>query len=180
MGQMDSLNSCIYRCMLFEKCKLHQNRLKSPSSHFYSVLWTEINKDVMKNQVDWTKRVQLSRAEGTHWVSREGKKKVLVNVQSSKLDEYCDKKFPVCITRASWNWIVAMKVMPTISYTANRRKVSNEAGRDIALKPQWHLHWCSVFVVREVLLYYDPFIMYVLHVETLDSYQDKLHQRSYF
>lgn len=52
MGQMDSLNSCSYGCVLFEDCKLYQNRLKGPDSHFYSVSWTENNKDVTKNQMD--------------------------------------------------------------------------------------------------------------------------------
>lgn len=52
MGQVDSLKSCSYSCILFEKCKLHQNRLKSPGSHFYSVSLTEKDKDVMKNQMD--------------------------------------------------------------------------------------------------------------------------------
>lgn len=31
----------------------------------------------MKNQMDWTKRVQLLEAKGSHWVDREGKKKFL-------------------------------------------------------------------------------------------------------
>lgn len=52
MGQVYSLNSCLYSCMLVEKCNLHQNRLKSAGSHFYSAPWTENNKDVMKNQID--------------------------------------------------------------------------------------------------------------------------------